>query len=405
MEANKNRKLAFVFLIFLGFISLLSDFTHEGARSIYGTYLGLIGVSAFLVSFIAGLGEFVGQALRVVTGIITDKTKRYWLMMILGYALNLLAIPLLMFVDASIWQVALVLIILERVGKAIRAPAKSALISFTTPHLGVGKAFAFQEALDQLGAFLGPLFVFAVLSLHQGSELDGYQLAFGLLGIFAIMTIVLLVIARSKYRHPDQMENTKTMVPLKGNRSFVIYMLAVVFLALGFIDYPVLAFHIGELSIIDVTYVPLLYALAMGVDALAALAFGYLFDKKGIISLLIAIGVAALVPATFFLLDGLVGIIVGIVLWGIAMGAQESILKAVVASFVSKEKRATAYGIFYAAFGTAWFLGSLLIGIFYEIDIWYVVIFATLMELASLLTISVYGKKFNEVIHQAKMID
>ncbi|MFA5698078.1 MAG: hypothetical protein WC888_06635, partial [Candidatus Izemoplasmatales bacterium] len=143
------KKRAFIFLLFLGFISLLSDFTHEGARSIYGNYLGIIGVSAFLVAFISGLGEFLGQGLRIVTGYIADKTKKYWFMMILGYAVNLLVIPLLGLVDGSMWQIALVLIVLERIGKAIRAPAKSALTSFTAPHLGAGKAFAIQEALDQ----------------------------------------------------------------------------------------------------------------------------------------------------------------------------------------------------------------------------------------------------------------
>lgn len=130
---NKNIKIQVLsFLILLGFISLLSDFTHEGARSIYGSYLKLIGVSAFVVSFTSGLGEFIGQALRIVTGFIADKTKKYWTMMIIGYLLNLLAIPFLMFVDASLWEVAIILILLERVGKAIRAPAKSALTSFTT---------------------------------------------------------------------------------------------------------------------------------------------------------------------------------------------------------------------------------------------------------------------------------
>lgn len=101
------KKQAILFLVLLGVISLLSDFTHEGARSIYGPFLGLIGASAFIVSFTSGLGEFIGQALRIVTGVIADKSQKYWLMMFLGYAINLLAIPLLMFTNASIWQVAL----------------------------------------------------------------------------------------------------------------------------------------------------------------------------------------------------------------------------------------------------------------------------------------------------------
>jgi MFS family permease len=396
MEKNKTRNQAMLFLILLGIISMLSDFTHEGARSIYGPYLGLIGVSAFLIALTSGLGEFIGQALRIVTGIIADKTKKYWLMMILGYAINLLVIPMLMFVDASIFEVAIILILLERVGKGIRAPAKSALTSFTTEQLGAGKAFALQEAMDQFGAFLGPIFVFLVLNVNQGSELDGYQLAFGLLGIFAILTLVVLVIAKMKYPNPDHFEQKTFSKGFKSNRSFIVYMIAISFIAFGFIDYPVLSYHIGNQSTIQVIYIPLLYALAMGIDALSALFFGYLYDKKGIISLQIAIVFSLFISPVFFLLDANWAIVLGVLLWGIAMGAQESILKAVVSALVSKEKRATAYGIFYTVFGSAWFLGSILIGYLYEINIIYIVIFTVLMESIALICLTIYGKMIHE---------
>ncbi|HAX03592.1 MAG TPA: MFS transporter [Acholeplasmataceae bacterium] len=384
------KRNAFLFLLLLGIISLLSDFTHEGARSIYGSYLGLIGASALVISFTSGLGEFIGQAFRLVTGPIADKTKKYWLMMFIGYALNLLVIPLLMFVDASIWEVAIILILLERVGKGIRAPAKSALTSFTASHLGAGKSFAIQEAMDQFGAFLGPIFVFVVLSLNKGSELDGYQLAFGLLGIFAILTLIILAISRYKYPHPDELETTKSKQSIRGNKAFKFYMIAVALIAFGFIDYPVLAFHMSDQSLIDITYIPLLYALAMGVDAIAALIFGHYFDKKGIVSLIWAIAITLFMAPIFFLSTSLTGIIIGVILWGIGMGAQESILKAVVSTMVSKEKRATAYGIFYTVFGSAWFIGSLLIGVFYEINVLFVVLFSTTVELLAVLFLSIY---------------
>lgn len=392
MEKNKLKSKAFAFLILLGIISLFSDFTHEGARSIYGTFLGLIGASAFAVSFTAGLGEFIGQALRIFTGMIADKTKKYWTMMIIGYSLNLLVIPLLIFVDASIWQVAVILILLERVGKGIRAPAKSALTSFTTQQFGAGKAFAIQEALDQFGAFLGPLFVFLILNLNKGSELDGYHLAFGLLGIFAIITLVILVISKIKYPNPDQFEIKTVEKGFKGNKAFIWYMLAISFLALGFIDYPVISFHIGKTSSIDVIYVPLLYSVAMGIDAVAALFFGYLFDKKGVLALQISIAISMFFAPVIFLIDGTVALIIGIVLWGIGMGAQESILKAVVATVVSKDRRATAYGIFNSVFGLAWFIGSTVIGALYENSIMFVVIFSLIMEFIAIILLFVFKK-------------
>lgn len=392
MKKNDIKKQALAFLLFLGIISMLSDFTHEGARSIYGTYLGLIGVSAFMVSFVSGLGEFISQSLRVFTGLIADKTKKYWLMMIGGYALNLLAIPFLMFVDASAWQVAILLILLERIGKGIRAPAKSALTSFTTGQLGVGKAFALQEALDQFGAFLGPLFVFLILNINKGSELSGYQLSFGLLGIFAVATLVLLVIAKHKYPNPDQFETKTIERGFKGNKAFVWYMMAVCFIAVGFIDYPLLAYHIGTTSSIDVIYVPLLYSVAMGIDALSALLFGYLYDKIGIKALQISTLISLAFAPVFFMVNGTIAIIAGIIIWGISMGALESILKAVIATIISKDKRATAYGIFNSVFGASWFLGSMAVGWLYGYSLLAVVIFTAVSECIALVLLIVFQK-------------
>ncbi|HOD92914.1 MAG TPA: MFS transporter [Clostridia bacterium] len=393
MNQSDIKRKAFLFLLLLGFISLLSDFTHEGARSIYGPYLGLLGASVFVISITSGLGEFIGQALRIVTGIIADKTKKYWLMMFIGYSLNLLVIPLLMFVDSSIWEIAIILILLERVGKGIRAPAKSALISFTAPHLGAGKAFALQEAMDQFGAFLGPMFVFLVLNLNKGSELKGYQLAFGLLGIFAILTLVILFIAKMKYPHPDQFESQGRSKGFRSNKAFALYMIAIMLIALGFIDYPVLAYHIGANTTIDAIYIPLLYSLAMGIDAIAALLFGHYFDKKGILSLIISVFISTLITPVFFLVNNTLGIILGVILWGVGMGAQESILKAVISVMVSKDKRATAYGIFYTVFGSAWFLGSVVVGWLYSMNIIYVVVFTVSMELLAAIFLMIYRKK------------
>ncbi|HRY78322.1 MAG TPA: MFS transporter [Candidatus Izemoplasmatales bacterium] len=395
MDPKNRKKQAVFFLLFLGVVALFSDFVHEGGRSIYGNYLDLIGVSAFLISFIAGLGEFLGQALRVVTGYIADQTKKYWTMMFIGYAINLLSIPFLAFVDASIWQVALVLILLERVGKAIRAPAKSALVSFTTSQLGAGKAFAVQELLDQFGAFLGPIFVYFILGL-KAEALSGYQLAFGALGIFAVVTLVLLLVARFKYPHPDQMETASVSPKFRGDLRFLLYMAAIVFIAMGFIDFPLISLHFERSATVPVLMIPLLYSLAMGVDAVSAIVFGAWFDKIGVRSLMVAIGLAALfAPLVFWFGEGWVQIL-GLVLWGVGMGAQESVLKSVIATIVPKERRATAYGIFYAVFGLFWFLGSLIVGWLYEQGLLTgMVVFSVIMELAGVFLLGLFWKRMS----------
>ena len=146
----------------------------------------------------------------------------------------------------------------------------------------------------------------------------------------------------------------------------------------------------SETTKVSVTVIPLLYALAMGVDAIAALIFGHFFDKKGIISLIWAISITLFMAPVFFLTNSIVGVIIAVVIWGIGMGAQESILKAVVSTMVSKEKRATAYGIFYSVFGSAWFIGSLIIGYLYEMSLLYLVIFSTFFEILAVLFLMIY---------------
>lgn len=244
--------------------------------------------------------------------------------------------------------------------------------------------------MDQFGAFLGPLFVFAVLSYNKGTELRGYQLAFGLLGIFAIMTLVILVFAKFKYPHPETFEQKTSKKTFKSQKAFMLYMVSVVIIALGFMDYPILAFHMRQETLINVTYIPLLYALAMGIDAIAALIFGHLYDKLGITSLMISVGISLCIAPVFFLVHGVLGLVLGVILWGIGMGAQESILKAVVSQLVSKEKRGTAYGIFYSVFGSAWFIGSMIIGLLYHVNILTLISFTILMQLAAMFTLMLY---------------
>jgi MFS family permease len=394
--SSTMKKKALLFILMLGIISFFSDFTHEGGRSIYGPYLNLIGATVFAVAFASGLGEFIGHALRLLTGYIADKTRKYWLMMFLGYALNLLAIPLLAFVKPEAWQIAIVLILLERVGKAVRAPAKSALTSFTAPHLGAGKAFAINEALDQLGAFLGPLTVYWVISRKEGNTLETYQHSFLMLGIFAIITLMIIVFARFKYPNPDQFEPKSKSIQLPTQKAFWLYMIAIGFLAMGFIDYPIISYHLSLDVNFNIKLIPLIYAFAMGVDAIAALFFGHFFDKKGIYALIIAMVLAMFATPFVLLLSGTTALIIGVAFWGIGMGAQESILKAVVAVMIPKERRATGYGVMSTVFGFSWMIGSLIIGLLYPISLMLVVVFAITMHLISIIFLMVLSQYYRK---------
>lgn len=391
---NKSRS-ALAFIVLMGIISLFSDLTHEGARSIVGPYLGLLGASAATIGFVSGVGELIGYAFRLVTGWITDKTKTYWLMAFIGYAFNLLAIPMLALVPDGGWIWACGLLILERFGKAIRHPAKNTMVSFAASEVGPGKGFAIQEALDQLGAFLGPVLVFGVMALRgEGASRTSYAWAFALLGLMAIVTLSILVLAQRRFPHPEQFEKKpETLTRSNFDRTFWLYMIAIGFVAAGFIDFPLIAFHLSTRSSIDPTWIPLVYALAMGVDAISALFFGSLYDKKGVLSLMIAITISAWFAPLVFLSDHVILICAGMIVWGIGMGAVESVLKSVVATLVPKNRRATGFGIFNTLFGICWFLGSWGMGIVYEMNLIIIVGASVVLQLSAIPFLAVMHRK------------
>ncbi|MCL1911957.1 MAG: MFS transporter [Leptospirales bacterium] len=383
---ENKKKSAYYFILLLGIVSLFSDLTHEGARSILGPYLALLGASAAAIGFVSGLGEFIGYALRIVTGFISDKTKKYWTMAIIGYGINIVAIPLLAFLPENGWVLACGLILAERFGKAIRNPAKSTLVSFAASKVGPGKGFALQEALDQIGAFAGPVILFIILTLKgAGTEKEAYAKCFLALGVTAILALAVLLAAKKIYPHPENFEpDAGDDKKISFNRSFWFYIAAISLVAAGFIDFPLIAFHLADKSIMPSNYIPLLYAFAMGVDAAAALYFGWLYDKKGIKSLMAAVLISAFFAPFIFLLNGKISIVIGMLLWGIGMGAQESILKATVTSLTGKNQRATAFGIFNTGFGAFWFIGSWIMGYVYSFSLPVIVIISMAFQLLSL---------------------
>src|SRR6185437_3231972 len=173
MSSKNIAKHAFRFVFIIGIVSLFGDMTYEGARSINGAFLGSLGASGAVVGFVAGFGELLGYGLRSITGYFADKTHKYWLVLFVGYAINMLAVPALAL--AGNWPMAAALILAERTGKALRKPSLDAMISYTGKSLGRGWVFGFHEAMDQTGATIGPLLVSLVLFLHGGYR-NGYLL-------------------------------------------------------------------------------------------------------------------------------------------------------------------------------------------------------------------------------------
>lgn len=374
---------AMTFILLFSVVSLLSDMTHEGAASIRGAYLSLLGASAATIGFVSGLGELAGYSLRLLFGRFADKTKRYWLITIVGYVIDVLAVPALALSGEHGWIFASSLIVIERIGKAIKKPAKSTLMSFAATQEGVGKSFAIAELIDQLGAFLGPVMLYVTLLFKQsGSLQERYAFSLGLLIIPAAATILMLFVTKRKFPNPEHFEpEPKQLVPFRINRKFLLYLGGISLFAFGFIDYSLILMHVSRThaalssglseatSFVNSGMLPLLYAGAMLIDAAAAMIFGLMYDKKGMRALILSTALSAPFALLVFGTSGNAGLLVGIAMWGIGMGAQETILKAAVAGIVPKASRATGYGIFEFVFGVFWFLGSWLLGALYDVSI------------------------------------
>lgn len=394
----KHLSQAMLFILLFGVVSLFSDVTHEGADSIRGVYLSLLGASAGAIGFVSGLGELIGYSMRYLFGKLTDKTRRYWPMTILGYVLDIVAVPALALVGEHGWIWACALLVVQRMGKAIKKPAKDTILSFAASQEGIGRSFGIQELLDQIGAFLGPVLLYLVMLFQtDGTVFQAYSNAFAVLAIPGTITLVLLFVTKHKFPNPEHFEpDPKQYIPFRMKKEFILYIAGISLFAFGFVDYSIVIMHVSRTysslaaglaetsSLVSSSTLPLLYAGAMLTDAVAALIFGAIYDKKGVAALVLSTLLSSPFPILIFSGHSVPAVLAGIALWGVGMGAQESILKAAVTSMVPKASRATGYGIFECSFGVFWFLGSWLMGVLYDVSIPTMVAISVLAQLSAI---------------------
>ena len=378
MEKSGIAKAALRFVIVIGVANFFADLTYEGARGITGPFLGSLGASATVVGFVAGFGELVGYSLRSVTGYFADRTRKYWLVTFVGYIINMLAVPALAL--AGNWPVAAGLIVAERTGRAIRKPAVEAMLSDAGKSIGAGWAFGLHEALDQAGAMVGPLV--AALILFQGKS---YRSAFAVLLVSALLCLGIVAIARLVHARgaPPEKRPSHLLEAPGSSKAYWIYLAAGALIAAGFADFSLIGFHFRKASVVAENVIPIYYAAAMGAGAAGSLIFGRLLDKLGQPVIVVLFFVTALfAPLVFF---GGVGLaFLGTVLWGLSMGAQDSLLKAVLTPIIPPGKRSSGFGLFDTVYGVAWFAGSALMGLLYDRSIFDLVVFSVVLQLAAL---------------------
>lgn len=276
---NIDGKKAFNLIIIFGLISLLGDVIYEGARSIYGPYTKTLNVNIATVGVIIGVSEFLGYLIRLVSGYFSDKAKAQWILTIVGYGM-LISIPLLSLVGT--WQIATIFIIFERIGKAVRSPAKDTILSQVTKKVGTGFGFALHELLDQIGAMIGPLIFTAVLfiSNNKAAKISDYQRAFSILWIPFIILMILLFYTYSKIPNPELIVSEKSNSnKIILSKKFWLYSAFTFFTSIGFLGFVFISYSLKERNIMNDSYIPLMYTLAMGVDGVFALIIGKFYDK------------------------------------------------------------------------------------------------------------------------------
>lgn len=387
IKKDNNVNFAVRAIIILGIISLLGDMVYESARGANSQYFELIGISAAKVGLVFGIGEFLGYFLRLISGVISDKSKKPWAFMFIGYGM-LFFVPLMGFTKN--WNVLFVLILMERIGKAIRNPSKDTVLSAISENeVGVGFAFGLQEALDQVGAFLGPLIFTAVFYFTGKNTLAEYSIGYKFLFIPFVLLMLFLyysyrVISKGNLLGEEYGREFKSE---KLKPIFWMYMAFTFFATLGFLNFSTLGYHMKSQNILTDGKITLIYSVAMIVDALTALIVGRLYDKlkeksgkkDGGILVLGAIPVVTLLLPFFGLTMSKSLIIVSMIIFGIIMGTHETIMRSAIADITPFDKRGTGYGVFNTGYGLALFLGATITGYLYDKNLNSVILIMTVV--------------------------
>jgi MFS family permease len=374
-NSSSQASSAFAFVLTMGLVNLFGDVTYEGGGSINGPFMASLGASAAIVSMTAGAGEFLGYALRLPAGYAADRTGRYWLITFVGYVINLFAVPAMAL--AGSWQVAAVLMLAERIGRALRKPTVEAMLSYTTAELGKGWVYALNTALDEIGATVGPLLIALVLLLK-----GDYRTGYALLVISAVAALVTLAVARVNFPLPSRLDQGRTAPASDFTPAYWLYMLAGALFAAGLMSFELISYHLSKEKIASEQWIPVMLAISTALGVLASLAFGKLYDRIGVPVVISAVCVSAAF-SPFVFLGGFWLVLFGMLLWGLGYATQDTLLKAIVAEVLPEGKRNFAFGLYYAGYGVGWLAGSIVAGLLYEDSRTALIVFSVAVQLAS----------------------
>lgn len=387
------KKIIPIALLLISIADLFADFTYEGARSVVGAYLEVLGATALIAGFVS-LGELLGYTMRFLSGYIASlkaSAKTFWSLIYAGYVINLIVVPLL----AIAWdyRIALTLAILERVGKGIRVPVRDYLVAEISKNIGLGKGFGIHEFFDRIGAIFGPAIVSSILFLFTGD----YYLAFLFLSIPASISIISLYLTHLKVSDV-KFYPIKPSLRLSLDSNLWIYTLAMSFLMFSLIPWSIVAYHAKFFLNIQDYIIALLYLVAMAADALSSIPLGIIYDRINLFIIIPFPFISFISTYLFFTMGSLLYLIFASICWGLVICFSEGVMRAIIAGMTSIENRAYAYGAFSLYIGIAVLIAGIIYGILYSVGFFFIILFSFITSLLSLiLFIYLINKKSNNM--------
>ncbi len=349
----------------LGFVSMLMDISSEMIHALLPVYLVVgLGASALAVGVIEGIAEATAAITKVFSGALSDRIGRRKHLAAFGYGLAALTKPIFPLAPTIGWLVAARFI--DRVGKGIRGAPRDALVADISPPDLRGASFGLRQSLDTIGAFLGPLCAIGLMWAFA----DDFQMVFWIAVIPAALAFTLIVVA---VKEPARTEGLRTVrnplsrreLGLLGPAYWWVVGLAAVFTLARFSEAFLILRAQGAGT--PVMLVPLVLVAMNIAYAASAYPIGVLSDRVSRTTIL-GLGLGLLIAAELVLAlsDGLVGIGVGIVLWGLHMGFTQGLLAALVADAAPAELRGTAFGVYNLVTGLALLVASVIAGAMWD---------------------------------------
>lgn len=348
----------------LGLVSLLMDVSSEMVHSLLPLFMvGTLGVSVLALGVIEGLAEATALMVKVFSGVLSDYLGRRKALAVMGYALGALTKPLFALAQGA--GLVLLARLTDRVGKGIRGAPRDAMVADITPPEVRGAAFGLRQSLDNVGAFLGPLLAVGLMLLWA----DDFRAVFWVAVIPGGLAVALLLFG---VREPARVAEHKPVNPIRGenlHRLDAAYWWVVGFGAVFTLARFSEAFLVlrAEQGGIPVAYVPLVMVAMSLVYALTAYPFGRLSDRINHERML-GWGLAVLVAADLVLAQWThwVGVLCGVLLWGVHLGITQGLLARMVADTAPADLRGTAFGFFNLMSGVAMLIASVLAGLLWQ---------------------------------------